>query len=211
MLIDDLVVSDPSEPYRMFTSRAEHRLLLRHDNADRRLTPRALELGIVGASRREHFEGKWARFERAHAELGDRLDPEARAAGGPRRTLLDRLRRVQDGGAQAVLRLAPELQSLGLSADEWSSLEADVQYEGYARRQQDWVDRAADREQRGVPEDFDFRAVRGLRSEAVEALSEARPQTLGAAGRLSGVTPADLALLEISLERQARGVARPAR
>ena len=209
VLVDDLIVSAPNEPYRMFTSRAEHRLLLRHDNADRRLTPRAIELGVVTPRRKQTFEAKQARMDAARQHLEQQLDPEARAQGGPRRTLLDRLRRVQDGGWQSVLRVAPDLEQFGLHTGEWLSLEADVQYEGYARRQQDWVERSAEREERELPEDFDFRSVRGLRSEAVETLDRVRPATLGVAGRLAGVTPADLALLEIALERQARAASRP--
>lgn len=204
VLIDDLVVSDPSEPYRMFTSRAEHRLLLRHDNADRRLTARAIELGIVSEPRRRAFEAKQARIEAARAVVTSQLDPESRAAGGPRKTLADRMRRVQDASWRSVLAAVPELAALGLSELEWDSLHSDVLYEGYARRQQNWVDRSSEREHHLVPSDFDFASVRGLRSEAIETLGKKRPQTLGAAGRLAGVTPSDLALLEVALVRAAR-------
>jgi tRNA uridine 5-carboxymethylaminomethyl modification enzyme len=207
VLIDDLVVSDPSEPYRMFTSRAEHRLLLRHDNADRRLTARAIELGVVSHERRIGFEAKHARIEAARAVLNTQLDPESRAAGGPRKTLADRMRRVQDENWRVVMDAVPELATLELSDQEWDSLQADVQYEGYARRQQNWVDRSSEREHHLVPGDFEFSAVRGLRSEAIETLTKTRPQTLGAAGRLAGVTPSDLALLEVALVRQARAAA----
>jgi tRNA uridine 5-carboxymethylaminomethyl modification enzyme len=101
----------------------------------------------------------------------------------------------------------PELAALQLSDSEWNSLQSDVLYEGYARRQQNWVDRSSEREQHLIPADFEFSAVRGLRSEATETLNKVRPQTLGAAGRLAGVTPSDLALLEVALVRQERAAA----
>jgi tRNA uridine 5-carboxymethylaminomethyl modification enzyme len=100
--------------------------------------------------------------------------------------------------------LAPELEELGMGQREWETLEADVLYAGYAKRQQAWVERGATREETAIPNTFEYQLVRGLRNEAVHTMSEARPATLGAAGRLAGVTPADIALLEITLVKSQR-------
>lgn len=204
VLIDDLVVSDPSEPYRMFTSRAEHRLLLRHDNADVRLTAIASAVGASSPERDARLHQRVEGMAKMRALLESMAIPGEPQRGGPKRTLLDVLKRPKDGGWQKILELCPELVEAGISQYDWETLEADVMYAGYAKRQQSWVERGASREHTEIPAEFDPKSLRGLRGEAVIAISEARPATLGAAGRLAGVTPADLALLEIALVKAAR-------
>ncbi len=203
VLVDDLVTCDPTEPYRMFTSRAEHRLLLRADNADLRLTPRAQEFGLSSPQRDAVLAARRQRLEAARKFLSARRDPADDGTAGKRRTLLDRLR--MPGGSIASLRaLAPELDAIALTPGDAETLECDLQYEGYARRQSAWVERASEREQAPIPDAFEYESVRGLRIEARQSLLGVRPATLGAAGRLAGVTPADLALLEVALARRAR-------
>jgi tRNA uridine 5-carboxymethylaminomethyl modification enzyme len=208
VLIDDLVVSDPSEPYRMFTSRAEHRLLLRHDNADVRLTPIAMEFGGCCAERERVFLARQERLVEGRAALAKLPIPgEAPRTGGAQASLLDLLKRPQAGGWQEVVAVEPEVSQLGLRPRDWETLEADVQYAGYAKRQTAWVERGAVREATSIPQTFSFATVKGLRNEARSTLEEIRPATLGSAGRLAGVTPADIALLEIALVRQDRRTA----
>jgi tRNA uridine 5-carboxymethylaminomethyl modification enzyme len=204
VLIDDLVVSDPTEPYRMFTSRAEHRLLLRHDNADIRLTALASALGASTPQRDLRLHKRVEVIAQMRARLEATAIPGEPQRGGPKRSLLDLLKRPKDGGWQKVLALAPQLADFGMGQREWETLEADVLYAGYAKRQQAWVERGASREETSIPAEFDYQQVRGLRNEAVLSLKEARPATLGSAGRLAGVTPADLALIEIALVKTQR-------
>lgn len=186
VMIDDLVTKGVDEPYRMFTSRAEHRLLLRHDNADLRLLDDATAAGLIGPSYREMTLAKQAKI----AELRHLLEHTHTAEG----SLAKWLRR-------------PEVTWTGFASDLrdqfpgciWEQVETDLKYDGYIKRQTELVDRTRRLEDKRFPADTDFASIYGLKREAQLKLAQIRPQTLGQAGRISGITPADVSLLAIWL------------
>ena len=196
VMIDDLVVTAPSEPYRMFTSRAEYRLLLRQDTADERLVPRAAALGLVGAAQLAAFEARDGLLGAAR-----RLFDRTRRDG---KTLTELLRRPEVRVASLAAE-EPAIAQLGLDAELLERLETDVKYEGYVRNQLEEVERARRQERTEIPTGFDFSGLRGLANEARQKMTELRPRTLGAASRIEGVRPPDVALLAVHLERHRRG------
>ncbi len=189
VLIDDLVTCGVDEPYRMFTSRAEHRLALRHDNADRRLTPLAARHGLAEPHRVERLAAKTAEIEATLAALaGQRVQGTS---------LADLLKRPEFTWADAVAA-APALAAV--SRDAAVQIENDIRYAGYVALDRERIERQRKHAQRMIPEGFDYAAIRHLRAEAREQLARIRPRTLGQAGRVSGITPADLALVLVHLE-----------
>jgi len=189
VLIDDLVTRGVDEPYRMFTSRAEYRLLLRHDNADRRLTPLAWELGLVDAARWQQFEQKRGEIQWATDLLSSTM--------WEREPLAKVLRRTESTWQDAVQRL-PELASV--SAPAAYQVTCDVKYAGYLARQEVDIQRQQRLSEKRIPDSFNYAQIVQLRSEAREKLSRIRPASLAQASRISGITPADLALVMIHLE-----------
>ena len=189
VLIDDLVTRGVDEPYRMFTSRAEHRLALRHDNADRRLTSKAASVGLAEPHRVARLTAKLAAIEVARATLAAH-----RMEGVP---LLERLRRPEMQWSDCAA-VAPALADV--AADVVTQIITDVRYEGYLALERDRIERQRKHAERPIPDGFDYAGVRHLRAEARERLSSVRPRTLGQAGRVSGITPADLALVLVHLE-----------
>ena len=189
VLVDDLVTRGVDEPYRMFTSRAEHRLALRHDNADRRLMPKAIDVGLAEPHRVERLALKQASIDATRAILA------AHRMEGV--LLLERLRRPEMRWSDCVA-VVPELAAV---ADEVvTQIVTDVRYEGYLALERQRIERQRGHAERTIPEGFDYAGVRHLRAEAREKLARVRPQTLGQAGRVSGITPADLALVLVHLE-----------
>lgn len=200
VLTDDLVVSNPTEPYRMFTSRAEYRLLLRQDNADARLTERAAELGLVGARQLADWRARSSRMNALRTKLA-----ELRIAGTPK-TLEEHLRRPEVL-LRELVRETPELAEWNGADALIDTVETDVKYAGYVERQKTDVERLQRQESTEIPPDFDFSTLTGMGAEAREVLTRVRPRTLGAASRVSGVRPPDVALLAIHLERHRRHAA----
>lgn len=189
VMIDDLVTKGCNEPYRMFTSRAEYRLLLRQDNADQRLTPLAKDLGIVCADRASRCDHKLAELSRA-----SKFVRETSHAG----VKLDHWFRREDN---SWTDLPEDIRSM-FPVELWPLIETDFKYEGHIRRQRQQVDRMSRQEERALPRDADYTAIQGLKREAQQRLQSIRPLTLGQAARISGITPADIALLSIWLEKQ---------
>jgi tRNA uridine 5-carboxymethylaminomethyl modification enzyme len=210
-MIDDLVTRGVSEPYRMFTSRAEYRLHLRADNADQRLTPLGIQLGCVGEGRRRAFETRLATLGKALA-LAESLvaTPAERARrgldmrkDGVRRTAFELLG-YPDLGSKAVVAAFPELA--GVDGEILAQVERDARYLPYLARQAADVERLQRDEAVEVPPTLDYRRIGGLSHELRDKLEAVRPTSLGQASRIEGMTPAALTqiLLRVRQERAAQ-------
>jgi len=193
VMIDDLVTKGVDEPYRMFTSRAEHRLLLRADNADERLTPLGREWGLVD-------EVRWARYERKKAQVAElRALLETVQAGG--KTLAELLRQ-ESRDERWLLAQAPEVAARGYQRSAIQAVVNDVRYAGYIEKQERLIERFRRSEEQRLPRGFDYGRVEHLRYEAREKLNLVQPETLGQAARIGGVSSGDLTVLMIYFQGQ---------
>ena len=204
VMIDDLVTKGADEPYRLLTSRAEYRLLLRQDNADERLTARGYEAGLVSEERWERFQEKTAAVSRELKRLREtfvtaadnaRLESAGFKPVNQKVSHADLLRRTEIRYAD----LARILPHPNLPAPVWEQAEIQVKYEGYITRQSGQVAAAARREEIPIPNDFDYFRIRAISNEGRDKLHRVRPATVGQASRVPGVTPADIAILHVYL------------
>ena len=211
VLVDDLITLGTSEPYRMFTSRAEYRLMLREDNADLRLTAQGRELGLVDDSRWAAFEAKREAIERESQRLRDLwLRPADASPQQWQDVLGDDLRReyraidllARPDATYAKLMTLPRIGPGVDNPKVAEQVEIQTKYAGYIERQQAEIERTLGHEERVLPADFEFDTVRGLSSEVREKLNRHRPDTIGQASRIPGVTPAAVSLLLIHLKRK---------
>jgi tRNA uridine 5-carboxymethylaminomethyl modification enzyme len=199
VLVDDLVIRGVTEPYRMFTSRAEYRLMLREDNADLRLTEAGRKLGVVADRRWNSFEMK----RDAIAREQSRLESKFVSTGSSEKVRASEFLRRPEVTYE-VLVARDEVQAAGVDPTVAAQVEIQAKYAGYITRQQQEVARRNEFDSLELPEDLDYGQVRGLSAEVQQKLARQRPQTLGQAGRISGITPAAISLLLVHLKRGLR-------
>ena len=225
VMIDDLITRGTQEPYRMFTSRAEYRLLLREDNADSRLTPKGHELGIVSEQRWQHFcdkkeavEKELARFNQtwiqpksAEAERINSLlsKPLAREY-----SLMDLLKRPELNYEKLVTSIPNNHDAVSddtsgkvltkdmLAKEVQEQVEIQAKYSGYIERQKLEIERNKNQQSQKIPSDLDFSKIGGLSNEIVQKLNDVKPETIGQASRISGITPAAISILLITLKKR---------
>lgn len=213
VLIDDLVTKGTSEPYRLLTSRAEYRLLLRHDNADLRFTEKGRQLGLISDERYRYFLEKKKQVEEEVERLGKTMVPvneevkrilkNLGTAEIKKPTSLAGLLRRPELSYDDILKLPGEHPSLSDEVKE--EVEIQIKYEGYIKKQMSQVERFEKLEKKRIPEDIDYDSIKGLATEAKQKLKEIRPSSVGQAARISGVNPADISVLLVYLEQKRRG------
>lgn len=197
VMIDDLVTKEIDEPYRMFTSRAEHRLLLRQDNADLRLRAYAYELGLVNEAQYQQLTVK----EEILAHEKERLSKTFKQLNGKGFSLSQLLCRPENSYQDLLARYPEDIRDHGPEIN--AQIELNTKYAGYIERQKTEISRILHVESIEVPADFDYKSILGLRKEAQEKLASIQPQNLGQASRISGVSPADIQVLMVHLQRKA--------